>query len=150
MYKYRTAVHTDVVLQCVRTQFSGVDSKHGVHMNVASGNGGRCAACTNLRQWCVPMRFCNTYERRSALLTAYEQCVRSRTAVCTNEVLQHVRMQVDDVDGTRAACTNVASGNGGRRTACTNVGQRCVPTRFCNPYKHRSTMLTADEDHIRM
>jgi len=41
-----------------------------------------------------------------------------RTAVCTNEVLQHVRMQVGGVDGIRAAHTNVE--------------QKCVPTRYSN------------------
>jgi len=70
--------------------------------------------------------------------------------VGTNEVLQRIRTQVDDVDGRRAAPTNVASGNGGRRTACTNVGQRRVPTKFCNAYERRSAVLTAYEQRIRM
>jgi len=45
---------------------------------------------------------------------------------------------------------NIASGNGGRYVVCTNIGQRCLPTRFCNVYERRSTMLTADEEHLRM
>jgi len=49
-----------------------------------------------------------------------------RTVVCTNEVLQSVRMQVSGVDSIRAVRTN--------------VGQQCVPTSFCNAYEHRSTM----------
>ena len=95
-----------------------------------------------------------------------------RTAVRSDDVLQHVSMQVDDVDGRRAARTNVgqqwvpkklckrtqvdnvdgrqvahrdvASGKGGRHTACRNVGQPCIAMRFCNTYPHRSPMLTAD------
>jgi len=59
-----------------------------------------------------------------------------RTAVGRNEVLQHVRMQVDDVDG--------------RRAARTNLGQQWVATRFCNTYERRSTMLTVDDKHVRM
>jgi len=70
--------------------------------------------------------------------------------VCTNEVLQRVRTQVDDVDGRRAASTNVDSGNGGRRAACTNVGQPCLPTRFRNAYERRSAVLTAYEQRVRM
>ena len=66
----------------------------------------------------------------------------------TNELLQCVRTQVDDVDGRRVVCMNVASGNGGRYVVCTNIGQRCLPTRFCNVYERRSTMLTADEEHL--
>jgi len=95
------------------------------------------------------------------MLTADDECrqrqwrqTRSmyecRTAVCTNEVLQHVRTQVDDVNGRQAARTNLASGNGGRRATCTNVGQRCVPTKFCNTYERRSAVLTAYEQHVRM
>jgi len=72
------------------------------------------------------------------------------TVVCTNEVLQCVRTQVDNVDSRGGAGTNVASGNGGRRAACTNVGQPCIATRFCNAYECRSTMLTADEEYVRM
>jgi len=56
--------------------------------------------------------------------------------VGTNELLQRVRTQVDDVDGKRAARTN--------------VGQQWVATRFCNAYEHRSTMLMADEQRVRM
>ena len=48
----------------------------------------------------------------------------------TNDALQHVRTQVDDVDG--------------RRAAQTNLGQQWVPTRFCNAYERRLTMLTAE------
>jgi len=70
--------------------------------------------------------------------------------VISNEVLQHVRMQVDNVDGRQAALMNVASGNGGRRAGYTNVRQRCLPTRFCNAYEHRSVGLTAYEQHVRM
>jgi len=70
--------------------------------------------------------------------------------VCTNEVLQRVRTQVDDVNGRRAARTNLASGNGGRRAACTNVGQPCIPTRFCKAYERRSAVLTAYEQRVRM
>jgi len=70
--------------------------------------------------------------------------------VGSNEVLQCVRTQVDDVDGRRAVRTNVASGNGGRRAACTNVGQRCVPTRFCNAYERTSAVLTAYEQRVLM
>jgi len=54
--------------------------------------------------------------------------------VCTNEVLQRVRTQVSGVDG--------------RRAARTNVGQQWVPTRFCNAYERRLTMLTADEERV--
>jgi len=57
-----------------------------------------------------------------------------RTAMCTNEVLQHVGTQVSSVDCKRAACTN--------------VGDQYVPTSFCNACKCRSTMLTADEQHV--
>ena len=53
-----------------------------------------------------------------------------------NDVLQRVRMQVSDVDG--------------RLAARTNVGQRCVPTRFCNAYERSSTMLTVEEQRVRM
>ena len=53
-----------------------------------------------------------------------------RTAKGTNEVLQRVRTQVDNVDG--------------RRAAHTNVGQQWVPTRFYNAYERRLTMLMAD------
>jgi len=70
--------------------------------------------------------------------------------VCTNEVLQRIRTQVDDVDGRRAARTNVDSGNGGRRTACTNVGQSCVSMRFRNAYERRSAVLTVYEQRVRM
>jgi len=70
--------------------------------------------------------------------------------VRTNEVLQYVRTQLDDVDGSRGARANVVSGNGGRREACTNVGQRCVSTRFCNAYERRSAVLTASEQRVRM
>jgi len=99
--------------------------------------------------------------------------------VCTNEVLQRIRTQVDDVDGRRGARTNVASGNGQTRSmyecrkavhtdevlqrvrtqvsgvdciraARTNVGEQYVPTSFCNAYECRSTMKTADEQHVRM
>jgi len=56
--------------------------------------------------------------------------------VATSEALQRVQAQVDDVDG--------------RRAACTNVGQQRVPTRFCNAYERRSTMLTADEQRVLM
>jgi len=70
--------------------------------------------------------------------------------VGSNEVLQHIRTQVDNVDGRRGARTNVASGNGGRSAACTNVGQQCVPTRFCNTYERRSAVLTAYEQRVRM
>jgi len=73
-----------------------------------------------------------------------------RTAVGTGEVLQRVRTQVSGVDDRRGACTNVASGNGGRRVACTNVGERCVPTRFCNPYERRSAVLTAYKQRVQM
>jgi len=70
--------------------------------------------------------------------------------VRTDEVLQRVRTQVSGVDGSRGARTNVASGNGGRRAACTTVGQRCVPTRFCNAYERRSAVLTAYKQRVRM
>jgi len=46
--------------------------------------------------------------------------------VRTDEVLQRVRMQVDDVDGIQAARTN--------------VGQEWVPTMLCNTCEPRSTM----------
>ena len=36
----------------------------------------------------------------------------------TNEVLQRVRTQVDDVDGRRALHINAVSGNGGSCLAC--------------------------------
>ena len=66
----------------------------------------------------------------------------------TNEDLQCVGTQVGDVDCRQAARTNVASDNGGRHAVCTNVGKRCVPTRFCNAYECRSTILTADKQHV--
>jgi len=44
--------------------------------------------------------------------------------VGSNEALQRVRTQVDDVEGRRAAGTNVASNNGGRRAAGANVEQQ--------------------------
>jgi len=75
MYECRTAVCTDEVLQRVRTQVSGVDGRRGARTNVTSGNGGRRAVCTNVGQLCEPTRFCDTYERRSAVLTAYKQRV---------------------------------------------------------------------------
>jgi len=53
-----------------------------------------------------------------------------------NEVLQRVRTQVSDVDG--------------RPAARTKVGQWWVPTRFCNTYERSSTMLTVDEQRVRM
>jgi len=56
--------------------------------------------------------------------------------VHTNELLQCVRMQVDDVDG--------------RPAACTNVGQQWVAMWFYNAYQHRSTMLMVDEQCVRM
>jgi len=56
--------------------------------------------------------------------------------VGTNDALERMRTQVDDVDS--------------RRTARTNLGQQWVPTRFCNAYERRSTMLTADGQHLRM
>ena len=68
----------------------------------------------------------------------------------TNELLQSVRTLVDDVDGRRVACTNVASGNGGSHAACTNVGPWCVPTRFCKVYECRSAVWTAYEQCVRM
>jgi len=130
MYQCRTAVGSNEVLQRVRTQVDNVDGRRVARTNVASGNGGRRAACTNVGQWCVPTRFCNVYECRSAVLTAYEQRVRMldssayqrasatrtnagrrckcqtssayecRTAVRINEALQCVRTQVSDVDGS--------------------------------------------------
>jgi len=160
MYQCRTAVGSNEVLERVRMQVDDVDGRRVAHTNVASGNGGRHAACTNVGQWCVPTRFCNPYEHRSAVLTAYEQCVRMldcstyhrasatrtnagrrcrrqtssayecRTAVRINEALQCVRTQVSDVDGTSVARMN--------------VGQQSVPTRFCNVYERSSTMLTSD------
>jgi len=59
---------------------------------------------------------------------------KCRKAVRTHEVLQCVRMQVDNIDG--------------RQAARTSVGQQWVPSRFCNAYEHRSTMLPADEQHV--
>jgi len=56
--------------------------------------------------------------------------------VGTDEVLQRVRTQLDDVDGGRAASTN--------------VGQQWVPSMFCNVDERRSTMLTVDEQYLRM
>jgi len=56
--------------------------------------------------------------------------------VISNEVLQYVRMQVDDVDGRRAT----------RRGA----GEQCVPTKICNIYELRSVMLIADKRHVRI
>jgi len=76
MYECRTAVLTNEVAQCVGTQVDDFDGRRAAHMNVASGNGGRRAACPNIVQLCVPTRFCNAYERRSAVLTAYELRVR--------------------------------------------------------------------------
>jgi len=54
-------VGTNELLQRVRTQVDHVD--------------GRRAERTNVGQPCIPTRFCKAYERRSAVLTAYEQCV---------------------------------------------------------------------------
>jgi len=54
--------------------------------------------------------------------------------VGSNEVLQRVRMQVDDVDS--------------RRGARTNVGQQWVAMRFCNMYERRSAVLTAYEQCV--
>jgi len=136
MYKCRTAVCTNEVLQHVRTQVDDVNGIRAARTNLVSGNGGRRAACTNVGQPRILTRFCKAYE--------------CRRAVHTNEVLQRLRTQVDDVDGRRAACTNVASGNGGRRATCMNVGQRCVPTKFCNTYERRSAVLTAYEQRVRM
>jgi len=173
-------VRTNEVLQRVRTQVDDVDGRRAACTNVASGNGGRRATCTNVGQRCVPTKFCNTYERRSAVLTAYEQRVRMlessayqrasatrtnagrrcrrqtsstyecRTAVGSNKVLKRVLTQVDDVDGRRVARTNVASGNDGRHAAGTNVGQQCVPTRFCKAYERSSAVFTADLEHVHM
>jgi len=70
--------------------------------------------------------------------------------VHTNEVIQRVGTQVDDVDGRRAEHTNVANGNGGRLAAGANVGQQWVPARLCNVCERRSTMLTAYEQRVRM
>jgi len=72
MDECRTTVLTNEIAQCIGTQVDDVDSRRGAHMNVASGNGGRCAACPNVVQLYVPTRFCNAYEHRSAVLTAYE------------------------------------------------------------------------------
>jgi len=69
-------VGTNEALPHVRTQVDDVDGRRAVRTNVASGNGGRRAAGANVGQQCVPTRFCNAYERRSAVLTAYEQRVR--------------------------------------------------------------------------
>jgi len=54
----------------------------------------------------------------------------------TNEALQHVRTQDDDVDG--------------RQAARTNVGQRYVPMKFCNMYERRSAVLMAEEQRVLM
>jgi len=69
--------------------------------------------------------------------------------VGSNKVLQHVRTQVNDIDGRQVARTNVASGNGGSRAVCTNEEQQCVTMRFCNAYERRSEMFTAYEQRIR-
>jgi len=180
VYECTTAVFTNEILQQVQMQVDDVDSRGRAGTNVVSGNSGRCAAYTNVGQPWVSMRLCNASKCRSVVLTAYEQRIRMqesrvyqrasatctnagrrcrrqtnsvyvcRTAVGSNEVLQRVRTQVDDVDGRRAACTNVASGNGGSRAACTNVRPWCVPTRFCNAYECRSVVLNAYEQRIRM
>jgi len=67
-----------------------------------------------------------------------------KRAVRTKKDLQPVRTQVSDVDCRLVACTDVASGNGGWHVVCTNIGQRYVPTRFCNAYECRSILLMAD------
>jgi len=89
----------------------------------------------------------NAGRRCSRQTSSTYQC---RTAVCSNEVLQRIQTQVDDVDGRPVACTNAASGNGDRRAACMNVGQWCGPTRFCNAYERRSAVLTAYEQRVQM
>jgi len=55
-------VRTNEVLQRLRMQVSGVDGTRAARMNVGQRG--------------VPTRSYNAYERRSAMLTAYEQCVR--------------------------------------------------------------------------
>ena len=55
-------MRTNEVLKRLRTQVSGVDSIR--------------AARTNVGQQGIPRRSCNGYERRSTMLTAYEQHVR--------------------------------------------------------------------------
>jgi len=59
-----------------------------------------------------------------------------RTTVGTNEVLQHVQVQVSEVDSIPAVRTNEE--------------QLWVPTKLCNTYGRRTMMLTADEVHVRM
>ena len=63
-------MHTNKVLQCVGMQVNDVVGIGAARTIVASGNGGRHAACTNVGQPYVPTRFCNAYEHRSAVLTA--------------------------------------------------------------------------------
>jgi len=63
-------MRTNEVLQRVGTQVDYVVGRGAARTIVASGNGGRHAACTNVGHPCVPTRFCNAYERRSAVLTA--------------------------------------------------------------------------------
>ena len=77
----------------------------------------------------VAVQESSAYQRRFATRTNW-------TAVSTHEVLQHVQTQVGNVDGGRAVRTNVE--------------QQWVPARLCNMYEHRSMMLMADEQHIRM
>jgi len=58
------------VLQRIGTQVDDVVGRGAARTIVASGNGGRHTACTNVGHPCVPPRFCNAYECRSAVLTA--------------------------------------------------------------------------------
>jgi len=53
--------------------------------------------------------------------------------VRSNMVQQYIRTEVGDVDG--------------RRAARTNVGQWCVPRRFSNAYECR---IAADVEHVGM
>ena len=62
MYECRIAVGTNEVLLRVRSQVSDVDGIQAARMNVG--------------QRLVSTRFCNAYERRTAVWTAYERRVR--------------------------------------------------------------------------
>jgi len=73
-----------------------------------------------------------------------------KPSIHNSVVLICIRTYVSDSYSIRAVHTNVHSGDGGRRAACRNIGQKCVPTRFCNTYEGRSVVLTADVEQVQM
>ena len=87
----------------------------------------------NVGQRCVNGWFCNAFERRSAMLTAYEQRVR----------------MWDSGAYQRGSATRM-SVEWRQTRSVWNVGQWCVDGWFCCAYERRSAMLTAYEQHLRM